>query len=309
MELDTSDVIRLILQFLREHRLEASVAALQAESDVPYNVVEDVGGLTAEVMAGRWAVVLPRLAALALPPAVLADVYEQVVRELAEAREGDVARSLLRGTMPLQLLQQEDPPRFARLEALAASVSASRAPEAAVCYPDGRSREARRAACARAIGEHLVVVPPSRLTTLLGQAMQWQHAAGSLQLPPGGGAAPRFDVFRGMLPPAVAVTHTQAAVAPMLASEERPPTVAGAVIRGGATPQCAAFTPDGSLLVIGSDDGIIEVYDGVSGKLRTDLAYQAKDEFMMHDKVGAGVGLRGAHLQESGVVQSGRNGC
>ncbi len=51
-----------------------------------------------------------------LPPEKLIDLYEQVVKEMVECRETDTARALLRSTLPLAMLREEDGDRYSTLD-------------------------------------------------------------------------------------------------------------------------------------------------------------------------------------------------
>jgi WD40 repeat-containing protein SMU1 len=309
VEVDASDVLRLILQFLREQGLTQGLKAVQEESGVALNVLDNPPAFSADVLAGRWAQVLAVVATLKLPAHALMLLYEQVVRELAEAREVDAARALLRGTLPLLLLRQEDPARHGRLEGLVTAAAASSSSSSAssssssasssaapLPYADGTTREGRRADVLAALLEHTTTAPPSRLVALLGQALKWQQHTG--HLPPGA----RVDLLYGAdgaggarSASASASADASASSSSAASSARRPAGAdddqrpcrqpAGVAVKFGAAarPECAAYTPDGASLVTGSVDGIVEVYDAATGKLRLDLPYQAADDFMLHD--------------------------
>lgn len=270
LEIECSDVVRLMMQFMREQGLSRSLAALQEESGVSLNLVDDGDALQADVLAGRWDAVLSQIAGFSIPAALQARIYEQVVRELVEARETEVARTLLRTTMPLLILKREDPSRYARLEHLISKTFW----DAAEAYGvEGSSKEGRRHEIARALSEHLVSVSPGRLLTLLSQAVRWQHSQGTLP------AGARFDLFRGCVPLRKDVEERLCAVP----ASAPPASVPDIAFGAAAYPVAADYTPDGSTLLVGCVDGIVEAYGADTGKLRLDLPYQAADDFMMHD--------------------------
>jgi WD40 repeat-containing protein SMU1 len=279
-------VIKLILQFLRENALEETARTLQHESQVALNAVPDMDRFTADIVHGRtligvlffiilplvliveyiagWDTVLDQVKHLQLPVEKLADLFEQIIIELAELKELDLARGILRQTPAMVALKRSAPERYLRLEHL---LQKSYFDEREA-YHGASTKEKRRAEIAAALQSEIAVVAPSRLLTLLGQALRWQNHIG--QLPKGA----QYDLFRGAAPEAV------------VDEDERVPARNDKIIKFGnkSHAECAIFSPDGAYLISGSVDGFVEVWDFESGKLAKDLKYQAEDDFMMHDQ-------------------------
>ncbi|KAJ2807325.1 Serine/threonine-protein kinase smu1 [Coemansia helicoidea] len=258
MDIEATDVVRLIAQFLKEHRLQASLAVLQRETGVSLCTVDNMDSFKADIVGGRWDAVLASVEQAQVPHDKRVALYEQIVVELAEQRDFGPARALLRQTEPMELLRTIQPDRYLALERLLSRTSFD--PQHAY----GGSREARRRAIAEELAREVRSAPPSRLLTLLGQAVAWQQQQG---LVPEG--AP-LDLLFG---------RAQAA-AP---GEDKAPCRQLATIKFAKKqhPNCVAFSPCGAYLATGSTDGFVEMWSTVSWKVAAELEYQAKSALLM----------------------------
>lgn len=66
-EIDAQDVIRLMLQYMKENNLHTAMRALQSESGVSMNTVDNVDNLVYDIQQGKWESVLMQVATLQLP--------------------------------------------------------------------------------------------------------------------------------------------------------------------------------------------------------------------------------------------------
>jgi len=77
-EVDGSDCVKLVLQFLHEQGLVSSAKALQTEAGVALNTVDSRDRFADDLRHGRWESVLPAVARMKLPVPVMTALYDQV---------------------------------------------------------------------------------------------------------------------------------------------------------------------------------------------------------------------------------------
>ncbi|ORX51566.1 WD40 repeat-containing protein SMU1-like protein [Hesseltinella vesiculosa] len=276
IEIESEDVIRLVLQFLEENSLDQTKSALEQETTVTLHSITSKDAVLQNIQQGKWDIVLEQVIRLQVPPKQLMDLFEHIILELAEMNELSAARSLLRQTQPMYLLKQHQPERYLHLE----HVLSRTILDAQDIYPGRLSKEKRRQVIAQTLANEVTVAEPGRLLTLLDQGRKWQLDQGLCE-------GNSFDVFAGGQP----LVTTSISV--------DDPTVVGAsnqdqftnelyktikVPGGEMYAECMLLLNDGQSLVTGSVDGLIEVWNVQKGKLRKDLRYQAEKKMMSMDE-------------------------
>jgi WD40 repeat-containing protein SMU1 len=262
VEIDSADVIKLILQFLKENNLSESWKVLSNESKIHMNTVDDIDLLISDIQNGKWDSVLTQIDTMQLPISKSQLIYEQVIIELLEASERELAKAILREVYPLKSLKESHPERYLKLELLCKRPFFN----SSDAYDSGQSKESRRQNIIDLLIPEIAIVQPSRLLTLLNHSLRYQLHQGMIS------KGNRYDLFRG-----------QRKSAKKDQEEKLPKRVAGQItFNSNSHPETITFSNDGQSLVTGSVDGLIEIWDPDSCKIRDDLEYQAKDNYMAH---------------------------
>jgi WD40 repeat-containing protein SMU1 len=112
MEIESSDVIRLIQQFFKEANLISSLKSLEQETGIYLNAIDNIPDFKLSIINGKWNSVLKYLGELEIPCIKLIDLYELILVDLININQIAAARSLLRKSEVTQLMRETYPERF-----------------------------------------------------------------------------------------------------------------------------------------------------------------------------------------------------
>jgi WD40 repeat-containing protein SMU1 len=90
------DVMKLMMQFCKEHNLVKTFNSLREETDIKENFVKDVEGFQKAFRSGTWDDVLLELNDMVIPRGLLMDVFELILFELCEAEEYDLSKYIVK---------------------------------------------------------------------------------------------------------------------------------------------------------------------------------------------------------------------
>ena len=321
MEIESGDILRLIQAHLTESGLHETCRLLREESGVA-SAGACHSNFKSWANTGQWGMVLATLATLdpqrsRISVGLLADVHEMAILELADVGEVELAYAALRlsaddldaaGGNSTEDAAMESIPRsrileqrLAALASLRASIMQQNDEQRMMLPPDyygSQSKEKWRKEIGQQLADSVPIVPSSRLTSLLQQALKWQAHTGQLPVVRGhweddeDGDTKRklkrckkeFDLVLGEVEAPASVVG-EATMADESVRESIPSKTYSTIKFGKkATAECAVFLPDASGLVTGSSDGLVEIWDPQHrfSKLRLDLLYQENEDLLWH---------------------------
>ncbi|GAB68779.1 WD domain G-beta repeat domain containing protein [Plasmodium cynomolgi strain B] len=112
------DVIRLILQYLKENNLMRSFYVLQEESNVKLNAVSNVDLLIRDIHKGDWKNVLYNITTIELSDETLINLYEQLICELIEYKENELAEKIMSECIIFKKMKKMYGEKYHKLEDL-----------------------------------------------------------------------------------------------------------------------------------------------------------------------------------------------
>jgi WD40 repeat-containing protein SMU1 len=254
IEINSTDVIRLIQQYLKENGLFQSIKVLEEETGVKLNSVDSIEDLKNNIIKGKWDLALKALYGLDIEIGKLVSLYEQIIYELNDLKEYDIARSLLYDN--LHTFKGGNECEYNRLEQIINSGKTL----------TEKDKERNRVMLAETLSKELAVIVPNRLTFLLTQGIKNLYT--NKEIP---NNITKYDIFTGRVD---SLLDNSSSFVKGLYNQ--------ITFNDGSYVEIAKFSSDGNYLATGSSDGFIEIWDPLTGKLKSELTYQFENILMLH---------------------------
>ena len=272
LDIDALDVVKLIMQFCKENNLYKSLLQLEDETKIKLNSVDNVEEFRNDIINGRWDKVLRAINGVDLEVDIVVEIYEQIVYELVENEEKNLAFLVLDNLAKDNFkIKQDFPQRFKRLM----NIVECNVPINEIYAEDDTSKEKNRLTIAKKLTNNLTSLASNRLMMLLSSGLK--YLISKKEIPSN---LTKYDVLSGKIDRYFNKEENEVYSDYVKSLDKQ-------IHLGDSSYfESAKFSPDGNYLATGSADGFIDIWDSNTGKLKSDLPYQMENAsgVMVHDE-------------------------
>ncbi|SCN62696.1 alternative splicing regulator, putative [Plasmodium chabaudi chabaudi] len=266
LNVSATDVIRLILQYLKENNLIRSFYVLQEESNVKLNATSNIDILIRDINKGDWKNVLFNISTIDLSDDTLMNIYEQLICELIEYKEKELAENIMNECIIFKRMEKKYSYKYKKLVDIMSSVTSGNSVGKNILY-DGMTKDEKRNNLCMMINNEISSCAPSRLLALIGMALKWQNEHNIIKNKNG-----EFDIFRNVEKSEIKTIDVY------------PEKILKSINFGNdSNVECCISSYQKDYLITGTSDGFIEIWNWYTGKLNMDLEYQKENKIMTHD--------------------------
>ena len=264
IDIDAVDVVKLILQYCKENNLNKSLLQIQGETKVKLDSIESVEEMKSDILNGKWDKVLRGINGIDVDVNTLLELYEQVIYELLENDEKNIAMIFMNHvSKDINRLKQEFPQRFKRIQnIIECGISIED-----IYAEEKTTKEKNRLNLADKLTRNLSMIAPNRLMMLISCGVKYLKL--QKEIPD---RINKYHLLSGKIDNFFNRDLNESDSDYVKGLDKQ--------IKMGESSyvESAKFSPDGNYLATGSADGFIDIWDPLTGKLKSDLTYQIENE-------------------------------
>ncbi|KAJ3384689.1 Serine/threonine-protein kinase smu1 [Lobulomyces angularis] len=274
VQIESSDIIKLIFQFFKENNLNESLKALEKETKVKLNSLDYTTSkqLSNSILEGNFSQTLKILKSLNLPQENLISLFDLIFCELLLEKEFLPAKNFFLNAQVFEKMRLIDPNRYLVLNQFL--TERNEFDEKLAFKNVGKIK--LRKIVEKEISSKLTVVDQNRLLTLLNQSLKFQEINSVFDQDTA--TESYFDLFQG-----IKVDGTSANKF-LVEKIDRIPKTPLNKIKFPKSSFCESGIFFGSKnFVTGTADGFIEIWDFATGKQDMTFPFQKEENIMMMD--------------------------
>jgi hypothetical protein len=270
MDIDFSEILKLILQFLSENNLTRSFETLLAETGMTFNLIADAETLQANIHKGNWQTVLQATSHFHYETeAEIVEIQHAIISDLIADEQIEAARFMFQNLVKKHQLNTKFKHKYESLNAMFTAHQHHFLKKTSRSDSSDMFRMKSRQDIARIILSKSEVLEKSLLVEHLTKSLLYTESIQSkAQLPS------KVSLLKPLLVPLVDPEDACLDLVAKVVSYKN----------DKAYPSVIELSPDGMILAVGNSDGLIELLDSIRLDLSSKAMYQREGLHLRHNK-------------------------